>query len=99
MAIGVRPAAIATTTPVTMVETCGVPKRGWTRPAQAGIRPSFDIARKMRGCASIITTITELSAATAPSVSRIVSAFMSGAHGVPAARPAAASIATTSGAG
>ena len=32
------------------------------RPPTRGIRPSFAIDRKMRGCASIITTITELSA-------------------------------------
>src|SRR3954462_13947840 len=69
------------------------------RPAQPGISPSFAIARKMRGCASIITTITDVSAASAPTVSSTVSPFINGPHDVPAARPAAASTAITSGAG
>ena len=52
VAIGVKPAAAHDRHPGDeVVEMCGVRKRGWSRPAHAGSRPSFDIARKMRGCA------------------------------------------------
>lgn len=53
----------------------------------------------MRGCASIITTITELRPANAPTVTRIFTADMTASQGVPAARSAAAWVATTTGAG
>jgi hypothetical protein len=69
------------------------------RPAQAGSRPSFAIARKIRGWASIITTITELNPASAPTVTSTLTTSISPAHGVAAARTEAASTATTSGAG
>ena len=99
MPIGVRPAAKRDATPVTRVERCGVWNRGWMRPAHGGSRPSFAIDMKMRGCASIMTTMTELRPAMAPTVDQHLHGGHGPAHDVPAARPAAASIATTSGAG
>src|SRR5215831_3554885 len=53
----------------------------------------------MRGCASIITIITELRPASVPTTTSRRSACMTVAHVVPAARAAPASIATTIGAG
>ena len=74
-------------------------KRGWMRDAHAGSRPSFAMAMKMRGCASIITSITELRPASAPTVTSTFTHAIAPAQGVPAARSAAACSATTSGAG
>ena len=58
----------------------------WPAPI-AGSSPSFAIARKMRGCASIITTITELRAASAPTHHEQPQDVHHAAQAVPAARP------------
>ncbi len=49
-----------------MVVTQGVPKRGCTRAAPGGNKPSCAIEKKMRGCPIIITSITDESPAMAP---------------------------------
>ena len=99
VAIGVRPAAIATTTPVTMVETCGVSKARMDRARPGRQQAVLGHRQEDARLGEHHHHHHRAERGQAPSVSRIVSAFMSGAHGVPAARPAAASIATTSGAG
>ena len=58
--IGSRPASTATTAPVEIVAIYGVRSVGCIRPATGGSRPSCAIARKMRGCASSITRMTEV---------------------------------------
>ena len=64
--IGVRPAAMATPVPVTIVDTYGVRQRGCSRRAAAGSSPSLLIAKKIRDCPSIVTSITDVSPASAP---------------------------------
>ena len=57
------------------------------------------MAMKIRGWAIIITSMTELSPASAPTVTSTLTTAIGPAHGVPAARSAAACTAITRGAG
>ena len=88
-----------TMAPVISVVMCGVWKRGWIFDAHAGSRPSFAIAKKMRGCAIICTMIVDDSPAIAPSLTTNGITSSSDCHGVPAALMRAASTATAIGAG
>ncbi len=56
-----------------IVVTQGVPKRGCTRAAPGGKRPSIAIEKKMRGCPSIITSITDDRPAMAPISTNVTS--------------------------
>ena len=47
-------------TPVTTVPVEGVRKRGCTRPKNGGSSPSRAMAKKMRACAMVITSMTEV---------------------------------------
>ena len=66
--IGSRPASTATTAPVEIVAMWGVRSVGWISAATGGSRPSCAIARKIRGCASSITRMTEVRPKTIPSL-------------------------------
>ena len=66
MLIGSAPAMMAAAPPVMMVVIYGVLKRLCTLEKDFGKSPSFDIAKKMRGCPISRTSITELKPAMAP---------------------------------
>ena len=56
-----------------IVVTQGVPKRGCTRAAPGGNRPSTAMEKKMRGCPIIITSITDDRPAMAPISTNVTS--------------------------
>ena len=56
-----------TSTPVRIVDTWGVPKRGCTRAKTGGSSPSRAIAKRIRGCPSWKTRSTAVCATTEPS--------------------------------
>ena len=74
--------------PVTAVATCGVRNFGCTAPKAGGSSPCRAIVRKMRACARIITRITDVRPASAPTITQSVSQL----------RPACACSATATGA-
>ena len=59
---------IAAQTPVTSVPIEGVRNFGCTCPKNGGSSPSRAIAKKMRACASVMTSITDVMPAIAPSL-------------------------------
>ena len=58
---------IAAATPVTIVPVEGVRNFGCTCRNSGGSRPSRAMAKKMRACAMVITSMTEVMPAIAPS--------------------------------
>ena len=68
-----------TATPVRIVVTCGVRKRGWTRANDCGSRPSRAIEKKMRGWPSWKTRSTAVCAITDPRATKPVAQVSPGA--------------------
>ena len=68
-----------TRTPVRMVVTCGVLKRGWTLAKTGGRRPSRAIEKKMRGWPSWKTRRTAVCAMTEPRATMVAAHVACGA--------------------